>query len=95
MGVVDISRKDKAEVLCALYNASRRFNSLRTDDILTKSEAQVLLKTTTSFEFVKSHIMRIDLTTNTVDTTRFNHANGPLAAENAIEKVSDIYSYNI
>lgn len=95
MGVVDISRKDKADVLCALYNASKRSKSLRTDDILTKSEAQTLLKTTTSFDFIKSHIMRIDLTTNIVDTTRFNHANGPQTAEDAIENVPDIYSYNI
>lgn len=95
MGVVDISRKDKAEVLCALYNASRRSKSSNPDDILTKSEAESLLKTRTSFEFVKSHIMRIDLTTNIVDTTRFNHANGPQTAEDAIENVPDIYSYNI
>lgn len=95
MGVVDISRKDKAEVLCALYNASNRSKSSNPNDILSKSEAESLLKTRTSFEFIKSHIMRIDLSSNIIDTTRFNHANGPHAAEDAIEILPNIFPHNI
>ena len=95
MAIVDISRKNKAEVLCALFDAAHPTYSKYSKNncrhnTLTKSEAEHYLSTRTYFEYIKGHVMRIDLSGNKVNTTLFNLSNGPGAAERAINSVPDI-----
>lgn len=93
-GIVDISNKDKAEVLAALYNNSHphgigflQYNP----EPMTIEQAREILKQTTYFDYLDGRVMKISLESNTVHTWRYNRDNGNGAAERAISKCRNIH----
>ena len=92
-GVVDISNKDKAEVLAALYNNSHphgmgflHYNP----EPMTVEKAKGLLKQTTYFDYLAGRVMKIDLGSDEVRTWQYNRNNGEGAAERAISQCRNI-----
>lgn len=92
-GVVDISNKDKAEVLAALYNNSHpqglgflQYNPKP----MTIDEARELLEQTTDFDYLAGRVMKICLTNNIVHTSGYNRDNGSGAAERCISQCRNI-----
>ena len=90
--VIDISKKDKAAVLAALYNSSRplglgflHFNPAP----MTLEEARELLKFSSYFDYVKGRVMKVDLSGDTLDTWLYDRDNGEGAAARAIASVAD------
>lgn len=90
---VDISSKDKAEVLASLYNNShpQGLGFLHYDkEPLTIQKAREILKRTTHFDYLAGRIMNIDLSTHIVYTGLYNRDNGDGAAERAISQCHNI-----
>ena len=90
---IDISKKDKAEVLAALYNASHPlgFGRLLYDpNPMSIEEARMFLQETMEFDYLKGRVMKIDLTGNLLETSLYDRDNGEGAAEKVIENVKDI-----
>ena len=92
-GVVDISNKDKAEVLAALYNNSHphglgflQYNP----EPMTIEQARELLKQTTYFDYLAGRVMKISLESNIVYTSGYNRDNGKGSAERAISQCHNI-----
>lgn len=92
-GVVDISNKDKAEVLAALYNNSHphgmgfiHYNP----EPMTIEQAREILKQTTYFDYLAGRVMKISLESNIVHTWGYNRDNGNGAAERAISQCHNI-----
>lgn len=92
-GVVDISNKDKAEVLAALYNNSHphgmgflQYNP----EPMTIEQAREILEQTTYFDYLAGRVMKIDLKNDTVNTWGYNRDNGNGAAERAISQCHNI-----
>lgn len=91
--LVDISNKDKAEVLASLYNRShpdglgyKEF----TPEPLSIKEAKELLNSQTVFDYLKGRIMKVNLSNNVVNTYLYNRDNGEGAAEKAISLCRNI-----
>jgi len=93
-GVVDISRKNRAEVLAALYNASKPqgLGFMQFDPTpMTVKEAKKLLKKTTYFDYLKGRVMKINFQKNRLlNTYAYNMDNGEGAAERAISSCPNI-----
>lgn len=92
-GVVDISNKDKAEVLAALYNNSHphgmgfiHYNP----EPMTIEQARELLKHTTYFDYLAGRVMKINLESNIVRTWGYNRDNGNGAAERVISQCHNV-----
>lgn len=92
-GVVDISNKDKAEVLAALYNNSHpqgmgflQYNP----EPMTIEQARELLKNNTYFDYLAGRVMKISFESNTVHTWGYNRVNGNGAAERVISQCRNI-----
>lgn len=92
-GVVDISNKDKAEVLAALYNNSHphglgllQYNP----EPMTIEQAREILKHSTYFDYLAGRVMKISLEGNIVHTWGYNRDNGNGAAERAISQCRNI-----
>jgi hypothetical protein len=89
MSEINIQNLNKADVLAVLYNASkhvgRSFLHPYNQDPMTKQEAQILLSSKQSFDNIKGHILKIDLSGSILDTTLYNFYNGKGAAEKALK----------
>lgn len=92
-GVVDISNKDKAEVLAALYNASHphgmgflQYNP----EPMTVEEAKILLDRCTYFDYLNGRVMKVNLEGDIVNVSLYNVDNGEGAAEKAISTCPNI-----
>lgn len=92
-GVVDISNKDKAQVLMALYNNSHphgmgflHFNP----EPMTVEQAREILAKTQDFDYLAGRVMKISLKSNLVRTWGYNRDNGEGAAERAISQCPNI-----
>ena len=85
--MIDISGLNKAEVLMALYNASRPLGNGRLEydpKPMAKEEAEDLLKTGMFFEYIKGRVMKIDLKSNSLEVDLYDRDNGAGAAEAAL-----------
>ena len=90
--VIDISKKNKAALLVALYN-----NSLPAGIVfnysnhpkMTIQDAEKLLSKTKCFDYVNGHVLFIDFNSDTYDTRLYNITNGYYAAERIIDSVPD------
>ena len=92
-GVVDISNKDKAEVLVELYNNShpQGLGFLQySSSPMTIDEARELLKRQTYFDYLAGRVMKISLETDEIYTWGYNRDNGDGAAERAISHCRNI-----
>ena len=92
-GLVDISNKDKAEVLASLYNNSHPhgmgFLKYKPED-MTIEEAKRILNEQTYFDYLFGRVMKVDLSTDIVCTSCYNKNNGKGAAERAISQCRNI-----
>jgi len=91
---IDISSLDKAEVLAALYNASKPqgMGFLHyTPEPMTRDEAAEQLKLTTDFDYLRGRVMKVNITDN-LDTMRYDRDNGQGAAERAISDLQQAIS---
>jgi len=87
--MIDLHGKNKAEVLAKLYNASKpqgigllHYDSKK----MTTEQAQVILNTgQTYFDYLKGRVMKIDLSSDELDTRLYDRDNGPGAAARALE----------
>lgn len=91
MSKIDISLMDKADVLAALYNESQPLGLGRlhyTPELMTKEEAENLLKKSQYFDYLKGRIMKINLDNDDgmLFTGLYDRDNGPGAAEAALRK---------
>lgn len=93
---VDISGLDKAEVLAALFNASRPqrmgFHHPHCLEDLTVASAQEILEgeprfpwNPFKFDYVNGRPLKVDLRGDTFDPTSFDENNGEGAAARAVE----------
>lgn len=84
---ISLKGLNKAEVLAALYNASRPLGMgfMHYDPKpMTKEEAADFLSHGTYFDYLKGRIMKIDLSRDELDPRLYDRDNGPGAAEKAI-----------
>lgn len=87
---VDIQGKDKAEVLCALYNHSKPLGMglLEFDPSpMTISEARQLLRSETNFDYLKGRVMKVNLSGDTFNAWLYDRDNGVGAAQRAISGI--------
>lgn len=87
-GVIDITNKDKAEVLVSLYNNSHPHGNGYLEYVpgeLDIDQARDILQKREYFDFLLGRVMNIDLHDPTaVTTNRYNMYNGNGAAERAV-----------
>lgn len=91
--MVDISNKDKAEVVVSLYNNShpQGIGFLHsTNKPITIEMAREFLDESTHFNYLAGRVMKVDLSTNIVYTGHYNRFNGDGAAERAISQCHNI-----
>jgi len=85
---MNISGLDKAEVLAALFNASREqgisFLDSRGRRDMTKERAAEILKVTEHFDYLEGRVMKISLDRDEVETRLYDRDNGQASAERAI-----------
>lgn len=85
---MNIKGLDKAEVLAALFNASRQqgmgFLDSRGNSEMTKKQAEEVLKVTDYFDYLHGRVMKIGLDLDEVETRLYDRDNGHGAAERAI-----------
>lgn len=87
---IQLEGLDKAEVLAALYNASRPqgMGFMHYDpEPMTKEEAQRLLDNNPSkyFDYLKGRVMKVDLSGDELDPWCYDRDNGAGSAEEAIK----------
>ena len=90
MGNISLEGLNKAEVLAALYNASKPqgMGFLQyTPTPMTTEEADVLLESHTYFDYLNGRVMKIDLSDDELDPWLYDRDNGPGAAGRAIEAI--------
>jgi hypothetical protein len=84
---INISELDKAEVLAALYNASKPLGMgmLQFEpENMTADEARKLLSQHTYFDYLKGRVMKIDLSGDILNTEMYDRDNGRGAACDAL-----------
>lgn len=99
--LIDISTFDKADVLAALYNASKPLGMgfLNYDPTpMDKVEAKEYIEQHTRkfsdgtiscyFDYLKGRVMKVDLGGKYLDPRLYDRDNGPGAAERAIAKLT-------
>lgn len=87
--LIDITGK-KAEVLAALYNASKPqgLGVLRyTQEDMTIDEATELLKTRSRFDYLKGRVMKVDLSSDEFCPRLYDRDNGSGSARRAIDLI--------
>lgn len=90
--IIKIEKKDKAEILAALYNASKPLGMgiLHYDPTpMTIEEARELLKHQTYFDYVKGRVMKINLEGDTLDTWGYDRDNGEGAVQRILATIPD------
>jgi hypothetical protein len=87
---IDISGFDKAEVLAALYNASRPLGlgMLHYEPApMTTAEAQKLLDEYTYFDYLKGRVMKVELGGDSLDPWGYDRNNGQGAVQRVLSKL--------
>ncbi len=84
---ISIAGLNKADVLAALYNASRPqgMGFMRYDPKpMTREEAEKILADITSFDYLQGRVMKLDLSGDEFNPWGYDRDNGSNAAANAI-----------
>lgn len=88
---ISLKGLNRAKVLAALYNASQPLGMgiLHYDPTpMTAEEAQALLDSgQTYFDYVKGRVMKVDLSSDQLETWLYDRDNGQGAAERAINSI--------
>lgn len=90
--VIDISKKDKAAVLAALYNHARPqgMGFFQYDPTpMGVEQARELLKNGTYFDYVRGRVMKVNLESDMLNPWLYDRDNGDGAAAKAISTVPD------
>jgi hypothetical protein len=85
---IDISDLNKADVLAALYDASRPLGMgmLSYDPRpMTREQAEGLLERNTYFDYLQGRVMKVDLKGDSFDPWLYDRDNGEGAAKKAID----------
>lgn len=91
-GRIDISKKDKAEVLAALYNASHPhgYGFLQfTSEHMSVEQAREILSETEDFDYLYGRVMKISLKGDIISVWGYDQNNGEGAAAKAISTCPD------
>lgn len=91
--VIDISNKDKAEVLAELYNNSQPMGigMLQYDPTpMTTEIARKILEKTQSFDYLKGRPLKINLEENIISVYGYNHDNAKGLAQKVISSCRNI-----
>lgn len=87
---MDISHLNKADVLAALYNASKvqglGFLQAVSGD-MKKEQAENLLEQTTYFDYLQGRVMKVDLSGNDLNPWLYDRDNGEGAAQRALDLI--------
>lgn len=97
MDKISLEGLDKAEVLAALYNASKPqgLGFLHYDPTpMTAEQAKELLKQTTYFDYLAGRVMKIDLSGDTLDPWGYDRDNGTGAVAAVIETLRNTKNVN-
>ncbi|MEK7566773.1 MAG: hypothetical protein AAB527_01405 [Patescibacteria group bacterium] len=90
MSKIALAGLNKADVLAALYNASKPqgmgFVHYEPKP-MSREEAEGLLKQTTYFDYLKGRVMKVNLAGDELDTWGYDRDNGQGAAERAIAEL--------
>jgi len=87
---MDIKGLDKAEILKVLYDNSKPLGMgflHYTPEKMPIEEARRYLLETTWFDYLKGRVMKIDLSSDELDTWGYNRDNGEGRAESLIERL--------
>lgn len=87
---IDITGLDKADVLAALYNASRPLGLgalFYTPQGMTHEEAQAAIAQGTDFDYLHGRVMKVNLAGDSFDPWLYDRDNGYGAAERAVASV--------
>ena len=90
MNIIDISSKNKAKVLAALWNNSKQQGmgfmdiSGASSVAMTTEDAEELLRERTYFDYLRGRVMKIDLSTDELRPGLYDRDNGEGAAAAAI-----------
>ena len=90
MSTISLEGLDRAEVLAALYNASRPQGMgflAYAPEPMGKEEAQELLENGTYFDYLKGRVMKVDLSAHSFDPWLYDRDNGAGAAQRAISAI--------
>ncbi|OGZ10668.1 MAG: hypothetical protein A3D67_02240 [Candidatus Lloydbacteria bacterium RIFCSPHIGHO2_02_FULL_51_22] len=90
MSEISLVGLKKADVLAALYNASKPqgMGFMHYDSKpMAREEAEGLLKQTTRFDYLKGRVMKVNLAGDELDTRGYDCDNGQGAAERAIAEL--------
>ncbi|MDP3900712.1 MAG: hypothetical protein Q8Q23_06595 [bacterium] len=90
MSKIALAGLNKADVLAALYNASKPqgMGFMHYDPkTMTREEAESLLKQITYFDYLKGRVMKVNLEGDELDTCGYDRDNGQGAAEQAIAEL--------
>lgn len=86
--IIDITGIDKAVVLAALYNAAispgHAALDRRAEDMTVEKANELLATGETYFDYVGGRLLKVDLSTNSLDPWLYDRDNGAGAAETAI-----------
>jgi len=95
MSTIDISKMDKAEVLAALYNASRPLGMGMlhyTPEEMDVEEARGLLASQQRFDYLKGRVMKVNLSKDNLPVALYDRDNGDGAAARTLENVKAVES---
>ena len=88
---MNIQGLDKAEVLAALFNASRQqglgFLDTRGNSQMSVESAQEILTKTQHFDYLHGRVMKLSLDGDELETRLYDRDNGEGAAERALSEL--------
>lgn len=84
MSIINIGKLDKAEVLIALFHASQKKKLGAVLVGLSFDKARALLEGDCYFDYLDGFVMKVDLSSDEVDTRLYDRDNGAGAFEKAI-----------
>lgn len=88
---MNISGLDKAEVLAALFNASRQqglgFMDTRGSGQMSIESAREVLQITQDFDYLYGRVMKLSLDGDELETRLYDRDNGEGAAERALSEL--------
>ena len=89
--IISLTGLNKADVLAALYNASRPqmmgFMQYEAKP-MTRAEAEQILKKATCFDYLNGRVMKVDISSDELDPWLYDRDNGQGAAQMAIEALA-------
>lgn len=91
---IDISKLDKAEVLAALFNASKQqglgFLDASGGLPMSAEEARVILYETQDFDYLRGRVMKVHLGGDEFNPRLYDRDNGNGAASRAIASLKEV-----